>query len=159
VIKGGGTDLLRAEGQQKKGESATGRKIEDIESAEQELARRDKQALKELKAKIEGVIAASPVLSQFRNHLLIDITTEGLRIQIVVHMNRPMFALAKAELQPYTKTILQKLGGPQELARIGVVRASGIESSGQPPSLTERWGGFGRLWTLLNLETWVRQRA
>ena len=55
--------------------------------------------------------------------------------------------------------ILQKLGGPQELARIGVVRASGIESSGQPPSLTERWGGFGRLWTLLNLETWVRQRA
>src|SRR5215510_562190 len=46
VIKGGGTDLVRAEGQQKKGESATGRKIEDIKSAEQELARREKQALK-----------------------------------------------------------------------------------------------------------------
>ncbi len=110
VIKGGGTDLLRAEGQQKKGESATGRKIEDIESAEQALARRDKQALKELKTKIEGVIAASPVLSQFRNQLLIDITTEGLRIQIVDEHNRPMFAIGSAQLQPYTRDILREIG-------------------------------------------------
>ena len=51
--------------------------------------------------------------------------------------------------------ILAQLGGPKALARIGVVAASGIESSG----LAERWGGSGRLWTLLNLETWARQRA
>ena len=60
VIKGGGTDLVRAEGQQKKGESATGRKIEDIESAEQELARREKQSLKELKTKIERALSEGP---------------------------------------------------------------------------------------------------
>ena len=45
--------------------------------------------LKELKSKIEGAIAASPTLSQFSNQLLIDITTEGLRIQIVDEQNRP----------------------------------------------------------------------
>lgn len=55
--------------------------------------------------------------------------------------------------------ILEALGGPTALTRIGVVSTSGIESSSQLPSLTERWGGSGRLWTLLNLETWVRQRA
>jgi len=110
VIKGGGTDLIRAEGQQKKGESATGRKIEDIESAEQELARREKQSLRELKAKIEGVIAASPTLSQFRNQLLIDITTEGLRIQIVDERNRPMFAIGSAQPQAYTREILREIG-------------------------------------------------
>ena len=110
VIKGGGTDLVRAEGQQKRGESATGRKIEDIESAEQELARREKQSLKELKAKIESVIAASPTLSQFRNQLLIDITTEGLRIQIVDERNRPMFAIGSAQPQPYTRDILREIG-------------------------------------------------
>jgi chemotaxis protein MotB len=110
VIKGGGTDLVRAEGQQKHGESATGRKIEDIESTEQELARREKQSLKELKAKIEGVIAASPTLSQFRNQLLIDITTEGLRIQIVDERNRPMFAIGSAQPQPYTRDILREIG-------------------------------------------------
>src|SRR3546814_9744387 len=38
-----------------------------------------------------------------------DITTEGLRIQIVDEKNRPMFALAKAELQPYTREILHEL--------------------------------------------------
>ena len=110
VIKGGGTDLLRAEGQQRKGESATGRKIEDIKAAEQELARREKQALKDLKAKIESVIAASPTLSQFRNQLLIDITTEGLRIQIVDEQNRPMFAIGSAQPQPYTQEILREIG-------------------------------------------------
>jgi chemotaxis protein MotB len=110
VIKGGGTDLLRAEGQQKKGQSATGRKIEDIESVEQELARREKRALRELKAKMEGVIAASPTLSQFRNQLLIDITTEGLRIQIVDEQNRPMFAIGSAQPQPYTRDILREIG-------------------------------------------------
>ena len=55
--------------------------------------------------------------------------------------------------------ILEALGGPRALARLGVVAMSGIESASQLPSSTERWGGPGRLWTLLNLETWVRQRA
>ncbi len=53
--------------------------------------------------------------------------------------------------------ILQQLQGPRALARIGVVGASVIEASRRlSPS---DWGGPGRLWTLLNLETWVRQRA
>ena len=52
----------------------------------------------------------------------------------------------------------QRLGGPRVLADIGAVAASGIES-GASGSLAEQWGGPGRLWTLLNLETWVRQRA
>ena len=45
-----------------------------------------------------------------KKQLLLDITTEGLRIQIVDEKNRPMFASAKAELQPYTKEILHEIG-------------------------------------------------
>lgn len=41
---------------------------------------------------------------------MIDITTEGLRIQIVDEQNRPMFDLARAELQPYTRDILREIG-------------------------------------------------
>jgi chemotaxis protein MotB len=41
---------------------------------------------------------------------LIDITTEGLRIQIVDVKNRPMFALSRAEVQPYMREILQEIG-------------------------------------------------
>ncbi len=50
-------------------------------------------------------------MRDFKEQLLLDITTEGLRIQIVDDKNRPMFGLARAELEPYTREILQKLGG------------------------------------------------
>ena len=40
---------------------------------------------------------------------MIDMTSEGLRIQIVDEKNRPMFALASAELQPYTRDILREI--------------------------------------------------
>jgi len=42
--------------------------------------------------------------------LMLDITTEGLRIQIVDEQNRPMFASGRAELQPYTRDILREIG-------------------------------------------------
>jgi chemotaxis protein MotB len=110
VIQGGGTDMTRATGQQKRGETATGRKVSDIKEAEKELARREQARLRELKLKVEAAIAASPTLSQFRKQLLIDITTEGLRIQIVDEQNRPMFAIGSAQLQPYTRDIIREIG-------------------------------------------------
>jgi len=70
----------------------------------------DAQRLKSLKEKIEARIETNPVLVKYKNQLLLDITTEGLRIQIVDEQNRPMFALAKADLQPYTKEILHEIG-------------------------------------------------
>jgi len=101
VIKGGGKDQTRSEGQLKKG---------DIKSAEAELKRAELKRLKELKNKIESAIEANPTLRQFQKQLLLDITTEGLRIQIVDEQNRPMFATGKAELQPYTRDILREIG-------------------------------------------------
>ncbi|MEK6596062.1 MAG: OmpA family protein, partial [Pseudomonadota bacterium] len=55
-------------------------------------------------------IEANPALKQYENQLLLDITNDGLRIQIVEEQNRPMFAIGRAELQPYTKTILREIG-------------------------------------------------
>jgi chemotaxis protein MotB len=110
VIKGGGTDLQRTQGQKRRGDGASGRKVSDLETAELELARRDRIVLRELKARMEAAIAASPTLSQFRKQLLIDLTTEGLRVQIVDEQNRPMFAMGSAELQPYTREIVREIG-------------------------------------------------
>jgi len=42
--------------------------------------------------------------------LLIDITPEGLRVQIVDAQNRPMFASGRADLQPYAREILIEIG-------------------------------------------------
>lgn len=115
VVQGGGKDLTRKDGQVKKGDDPEIKKTYNLQAAhlkdaEKELEKAELARLKALKSKIEEVIESRPTLRQFKKQLLIDITTEGLRIQIVDEQNRPMFALAKAELQPYTKEILFEIG-------------------------------------------------
>ncbi|MFC5479236.1 flagellar motor protein MotB [Massilia suwonensis] len=110
VIKGGGTDLTRRNGQVKKGDMETNKKTYDLNDARAALEKAEGERLKTLKMKIESVIEANPTLKKYQNQLLLDITSEGLRIQIVDEQNRPMFALAKATLQPYTSDILHVLG-------------------------------------------------
>lgn len=110
VIQGGGSDLTRKFGQVKNGETAAKKKSYTIEAGKDALERAEAERLKALKAQIESVIESNSNLKPFRNQLLLDITSEGLRIQIVDEQNRPMFASAKAELQPYTKEILHEIG-------------------------------------------------
>lgn len=110
VLKGGGTDLTRKEGQVKKGAQVAEKRSFDMQMARASLEREEGERLASLKKKIEETIDADPLLRKYKKQLLLDITSEGLRIQIVDELNRPMFALAKAELQPYTKDILHAIG-------------------------------------------------
>ena len=109
VLPGGGKDLTRQEGQLRKGENDVTSK-RSVRAAQAELEKAERARLDELKKRIETAIDSSPTLKQFKNQLLIDITSEGLRIQIVDEKNRPMFALASAQLQPYTREILREIG-------------------------------------------------
>ena len=109
VIKGGGADLTRQNGQIKKGDVDADRKSYNLKAAQAELERLETARLKQLKKRLESAIDRNPTLKQFKRQLLIDITSEGLRIQIVDEQNRPMFNLASAELQPYTKVILHEI--------------------------------------------------
>jgi len=109
VLPGGGKDLTRQEGQLRKGENEVVSK-RSVRAAQAELEKAERSRLEELKKRIETAIDNSPTLKQFKNQLLIDITSEGLRIQIVDEKNRPMFALASAQLQPYTREILREIG-------------------------------------------------
>ncbi|UJP05261.1 MAG: flagellar motor protein MotB [Nitrosomonas sp.] len=109
IIKGGGTDLTRQHGQVKKGEI-----IKDDPSSKQTLKilkeKMELEKLENLKKKIEDAIDANPQIKKFADQLLLDITSEGLRIQIVDEKNRPMFASGRANLQPYTRDILRNIG-------------------------------------------------
>jgi chemotaxis protein MotB len=110
VIKGGGTDLARKTGQIKKGDTEAKSKNYNLKAAQAEIERLDAAKLRQLKTRLETAIDANPTLKQFKRQLLVDITSEGLRIQIVDEQNRPMFNVASAELQPYTKIILHEIG-------------------------------------------------
>lgn len=69
----------------------------------------EQKRLQEMQAKIEARIEASPTLSPFKNQLLLDITTEGLQLQIVDQTKRPMFDPGSADLKYYSEDILWEL--------------------------------------------------
>ncbi|MFO1321563.1 MAG: flagellar motor protein MotB [Burkholderiales bacterium] len=111
IIKGGGTDLTKKTGQVNNhvdGKKRSG-PVDEAE-AEKVLQAQEAERLKGLKQQLEAEIEKSELLQQFRNQLLIDITTEGLRVQMVDEQNRPMFAIGSSQLQPYTRQILREIG-------------------------------------------------
>ena len=77
--------------------------VEQIEAAN-ELKR-----LESLMQDLKEAVNQSQALEPFKDQLLIDISPEGLRVQIVDAKNRPMFDLGRAELKEYTHTILVEL--------------------------------------------------
>jgi len=75
----------------------------------QQAAMAEKERLESLMEALKKAIEASQALKPFKDQLLLDITSEGLRIQIVDKKNRPMFDSGSAELKGYTKEILHEL--------------------------------------------------
>jgi chemotaxis protein MotB len=110
VVPGGGTDLSRRNGQVKKGDTIPEKKTYDLKAAKALLEAEEAGRLKSLKAKIEATIEANPLLKKYKKQMLLDITSEGLRIQIIDEQNRPMFEVGSAKLQPYTRDILHVIG-------------------------------------------------
>ena len=58
--------------------------------------------LQALKSRLDALIVQNPKLSSFKNQIKIDITSEGLRIQIIDDQNRPMFDKGDAKLLGWT---------------------------------------------------------
>jgi len=107
AIPGGGKDPTKSDGDVRKSE---GKRIEvPPKPSTTEADRRDQRRLEQLRKQLVRAMESNPVLIKFRPQLLVDVTTEGLRIQIVDSKNRPMFALGSAEVEPYMRDILRQL--------------------------------------------------
>lgn len=110
VLQGGGKDLTRQAGQVKRGDVEAKKSTSFSKEAQAEFRRKEQEQLEALKLGIEKMIEQNPQLAQFKKQMLLDITSEGLRIQIVDEQNRPMFDSSSAELKPYTRDILRQIG-------------------------------------------------
>ncbi len=110
IMQGGGRDLTKQDGQVKKIEVPAISKKIDLNAAKLAIEQAELTKFKALKQKMEDAIQASKTLSQYKKQLLLDMTTEGLRVQVVDDQNRPMFASSKSEMQPYAKEILREIG-------------------------------------------------
>lgn len=117
VISGGGSDLTQSAGQSRRGDGTekTAKKMSG-DQTKAAVARKDAQALAALSAKIAGVIVNSPKLAEFSSQIRLEITPDGLQIQIIDDQKRPMFDSGSATVKPYMREILREIG----LALMGV---------------------------------------
>ena len=122
MIKLGGAMEIPRSNHAKKAPSETDKKtfnVQPKESSSEEKPREiiseqerqeDKKRLDKLLQQLKVEIETAPALSPYKDQLLLDVTPEGLRIQIIDKKNRPMFDASSAILKSYTKSILRKLG-------------------------------------------------
>ncbi|PIF27485.1 chemotaxis protein MotB [Acidovorax sp. 56] len=108
---GGGTDLTQSAGHVKRAET-TSEKPKKLNEADMkaEQARLDAQRIKALQAKIDALITENPRLNEYKSQIRIDVTPDGLQIQIVDDQNRPMFDSGSALVKPYMRDILREIG-------------------------------------------------
>ncbi|MBB3280152.1 motility protein MotB [Roseateles chitinivorans] len=110
IIKGGGQDLTRQTGQVKAGDVESPRKTINLKALKEEQRRAERVRLQQLKDKVEKIIADNPRIAALGGQIRLDMTREGLRIQIVDENNRPMFDSGSAVVKPYMRELLQELG-------------------------------------------------
>jgi chemotaxis protein MotB len=111
VIHGGGQDLTRSSGQVKRAEVLTERATVNVHQLKAEQMRAEVARLENLKRKIEAKIAADAKLSAMSSQILLEMTPDGLRIQIVDQDGKPMFASGSAVVQPNMRELLRLIGG------------------------------------------------
>lgn len=107
---GGGMDAPKSAIRKDTGLAAGTQTIpKDLDEAQRLAAEAEKKQLESLMDDLRKAIERSQALQPFKDQLLLDITPEGLRIQIVDAQNRPMFDLGRSNLKPYTTSILHEL--------------------------------------------------
>ncbi len=77
--------------------------------AREQVREAEHRKLETLMEELKEAVSKSQALQPFKDQLLLDITPEGIRIQIVDAQNRPMFDLGSARLRDYTQAILREL--------------------------------------------------
>jgi chemotaxis protein MotB len=110
VVKGGGQDLTRSSGQVKRGDTEASKSTVNLRVLKAEQMRAEAARLEDLKRKVEQTLAANTKLAAMSSQIKLDMTHDGLRIQIVDEDQRPMFSTGSAVVQPYMRELLREVG-------------------------------------------------
>ena len=111
VIKGGGQDLSRHAGAIRRGEIREKKPTINLQQLRAELIREDRERLTKLKQRVEEAIFKTPALMELKDQIRLEMTADGLSIQIVDAQNRPMFASGSSVVQAYMRDLLRTIGG------------------------------------------------
>jgi chemotaxis protein MotB len=111
IVTGGGTDLTRSNGQVKKGDIEAKKRSVNLQALKASNQKAEAERLKQLMSSVEKMLDSGAKLKPYRNQIRLDITKDGLRIQIVDDQNRPMFDNGRAAVKDYMRDLLQSIGG------------------------------------------------
>jgi chemotaxis protein MotB len=104
IVTGGGEDLTKSAGQIKRGE------IQAKKHRRDEIVRRERERMEALKRHLDQAIMANEKMAQFKDQIRVEVTPDGLRIQIVDDFKRPMFDIGSARVKDYMRDILREFG-------------------------------------------------
>jgi chemotaxis protein MotB len=111
IVTGGGNDLTQSTGQSRRGEgSEKSPKKNAGDQRKIERSKKDAQTLATLAAKIASTISNNPKMQEFSSQIKLEMTPDGLQIQITDDQKRPMFDLGSATVKPYMREILKEIG-------------------------------------------------
>lgn len=111
LINGGGNDLTQSAGQSRRGEGADAKAKKSAgDQRKIERSKKDAQTLAALAAKIASTLSNNPKMAEFSSQIKLEITPDGLQIQIVDDQRRPMFDIGSASVKPYMRDILREIG-------------------------------------------------
>jgi chemotaxis protein MotB len=109
LVHGGGQDLSRTSGQVKQGDIEAKRSTINLQALKEEAQRAEKARLQALQTKVRQSLAANPRLAALQSQIKLDMTADGLRIQIVDEQNRPMFDSGSAVLRADMRELLHEI--------------------------------------------------
>jgi len=119
IDMGGMMDIAKGEGdkinqQSKADDESVQDADEDVNAAlkaENEARNQEEKKLNELMKDMVDAIGKNKALSPFKDQLLLQVTAEGLMIQIIDEEDRPMFNSGGSEIQNHMREILYEIAG------------------------------------------------
>ena len=111
LLKGGGQDLTRSSGQVKRGDVPAPRNTINLQALRQEQRAAEAAQLQALSQQVAAEFKNNEKLAKYAAQIKLDMTRDGLRIQIVDAMARPMFDSGSALVKPGLRELLRVIGG------------------------------------------------
>ena len=111
IIKGGGNNISETAGVEARADADTEqRRVSDSSVTDVENARKDKVRNQEIKDAISKSMEADPELKNAKSQVFMDVTADGLRIQVVDEKNKPLFNSGGAVPSVSARRLLRIIG-------------------------------------------------
>ncbi|MES2205880.1 MAG: flagellar motor protein MotB [Pseudomonadota bacterium] len=110
ILPGGGADLSRSTGKKERADRDQTLQRINIKPSDNDILEAEYKKLLFMRDKVYlSMNVPNSFLQEYKKQVVIDLTPEGLRIQLIDDKNRPMFDLGKSQLLPHASLILKNL--------------------------------------------------